>query len=275
MLQGSSPPTLSARLRRRVLERLGFSSPPSGDIRGLRALYRAWCTNVPFDNVSKLIALRTSPVCPLPGGDAESFFENWVSDGAGGTCWPTSNALCELALCLGFDAQRIVGNIRDVCNPDHASVTVTIAGANWLIDSSFLHNMPLPLGPRKTCYRDLSTSISASPASDGAFVIQVDLPHRATPIACRLDTKSVSDVLYVERYEASRAGSPFNEHLYARRNHVAGVIVIMGNTRFSKIGAGSFRSELSPEEVRRALWEEIGLSDRLIDAWMPYGGPNV
>src|SRR5881628_2632800 len=85
----------------RILERFGLGAPPDRTVGGLRQLYAAWCLAVPFDNVRKMIALRVASHHPLPGGDPREFFESWLSDGCGGTCWPTSNALFALVSSLG------------------------------------------------------------------------------------------------------------------------------------------------------------------------------
>ncbi len=105
--------TLGPELRDRVTKRLGLSSTPAPDFSGLTALYGAWCANVPFDNLGKMIALRTGGDLPLPGMHAVEFFERWLDHGAGGTCWPTSNAFFELVLSLGFEAHRIAGYFND------------------------------------------------------------------------------------------------------------------------------------------------------------------
>jgi N-hydroxyarylamine O-acetyltransferase len=96
--------------------------------------------------VRKTIALRTKPDLPLPGGHAAEFFEDWLADGTGGTCWPTSNALFELLSSLGFQARRAAGAMLDLGIVDHATVKVTIDGYDWLVDSSLLCNVPLLLG---------------------------------------------------------------------------------------------------------------------------------
>jgi arylamine N-acetyltransferase len=124
------------------LRRLGFESQPSGDLEVLRAIYRAWWANVPFDSVRKTIALRTTPDLPLPGGHAIPFFESWLS---GGTCRPTSNALFELLRSLGFAARRITGCVRDLGIVNHASLTVAPGGHDFPVDSALLSNVPLPL----------------------------------------------------------------------------------------------------------------------------------
>src|SRR5438477_9902750 len=97
----------------RVLERFGIRSAPAPDHVGLHTIYAAWCTHVPFDNVRKMIALRTDDTGPLPGGDAEDFLATWLAHGTGGTCWPSSNALFALVDALGFDARRVTGSMGD------------------------------------------------------------------------------------------------------------------------------------------------------------------
>jgi arylamine N-acetyltransferase len=131
---------LDGGLQELVLARLGLPAAPLADLGGLRAIYRAWCANVPFDNVRKMMALRAQNDLPLPGGGAVSFLENWLAGGTGGTCWPTSNALYELLRSLGFEARRAAGSMRDPGIVNHATVKVAIDGRDWLVDSSLLSN---------------------------------------------------------------------------------------------------------------------------------------
>ena len=111
-------------VRDSVLEKLGLRSLPAANLDGLWALYAAWCARVPFDNIRKMTALRRCGRHELPGMDAAEFLEFWLGDGSGGTCWPTSNALFELARLLGFEAARIAGDMRDLGVISHASVRV-------------------------------------------------------------------------------------------------------------------------------------------------------
>ena len=109
-----------------VLNRLGFDHRPDADLGGLRDVYAAWCLSVPFDNIAKLIALRAPRGAPLPGMDAAEFFGRWLEHGVGGTCWITSNALCELLLALGFEARRVAGSMGDSGYLGHGSVKVRL-----------------------------------------------------------------------------------------------------------------------------------------------------
>src|SRR5689334_12079249 len=101
---GTSDAVLSQDLLTRVKHALELPEIASADITGLRQVYAAWCEKVPFDNIRKMISLRSGAGIALAGLDAEDFFENWLENGSGGTCWPSSNALFVLLKSLGFDA---------------------------------------------------------------------------------------------------------------------------------------------------------------------------
>ncbi len=265
---------LTPALRDRVLERLGLSSAPEPDLEGLRTVYAAWCAGVPFDNVRKMIALRGGAGRPLPGSRADDFFEAWLGQGAGGTCWPTSHALCELLGALGFEARRVAGSMRDLGLLTHGSVKVRIAGADWLADSSMLTGIPLPLGTDIFVSPDPVFAAEVEPV-DGTHVVWVDLPPNDDYLPCRLLVDPVDPATYGALYEASRERSPFNQRLYARRNRPSELLVLFGNRRLSKTTAGVTTRELAREDVRASLVEEIGLAASLVDGWIEAGGLDL
>ena len=267
--QGGAP-QLDGALRERVLERLGFCAPPSADLAGLQAVYSAWCGKVPFDNVRKMIALRTQHDLPLPGGDAEQFFETWLAHGAGGTCWPSSNALYALVQSLGFEGCRIAGCMRDLGTINHASVKVALKDCDWLVDSSLLSNVPLPLERRLFVHDDLVFPAEVE-FEDSSHVVWSHTPPNSTYLPCRLIEHSYDSGSYLALYEESRARSPFNQRLYARRNLPGEMLVLSGNTRFSKTSEGVESRTLSPDEVCEALRNDIGLSIEVIEEWTRSG----
>lgn len=252
-------------LRTRVLEKLGFTAEPELDFDGLSSLYRRWCETVPFDNAAKLIALRTNASGNLPGISANEFFGNFLEHGHGGTCWPSSNALYSLLSDLGFDARRLAGSMRDTGIVSHGTTKVCIDGSDWLVDSSMLTANPLPLGDELFITNDPVWAAEIEHV-DGTHVIWWDSMPAPEYIPCRLLMDDVAHDFYVERYEASRARSPFNERIYVRRNTADSVIVITGNRRLLKTSRGVETSVLSAEELEQRLLDEAGFSPRLIDA---------
>ena len=270
-MSSSGPaPGVRSGLLARVLARLGFARPPGVDLDGLRAIYAAWCAKVPFDNVRKMIALREGGEPLLPGGDAEDFFEHFLADGTGGTCWPTSNALFALLAALGFDARRVAGSMRDTGVVSHGSVKVRVGADDWLVDSSMLTNVPLPLEQRLIIREAPVFAFEVEPV-DGTHVVWVDMPPSPEYLPCRLLVDPADDDLYAERYEASRQRSPFNQRLYARRNRPGEYLLLYGNTRLSKTATGTVSEALPADSLCRALRDEIGFSDALIERWVRCG----
>ncbi len=255
----------------RVLERLGFAAPPCADLEGLQELFEAWCVSVPFDNVRKMIALRAADRPPLPGAQADEFFTAWLADGSGGTCWPINNALHVLLRALGFDARRIVGQMRDLGEINHASLKVHLDGRAWLVDFPLLHDLVLPLDREVFIDSDPVFPVEMELLDDGSHRVWADIPPNPTFLPCRLLAADVTHAEFVRRYEASRGRSPFNQRLYARRDRAGELLLLTGNTRISKTAAGITSCALSGDELRRALRDDIGLSERLIDAWVRSG----
>ncbi len=254
--------------RDRILESLGLGEVPSPDLHGLRELYGGWSASVPFDNIRKMIALRTGEA--LPGHSAEDFFESWLRDGVGGTCWPTSNALYALSIALGFDSRRIAASMRDIGIINHGSIKVRIDGRDWLIDSSILCNTPLPLGEEVFATGDPVFEVEVEQV-DGTHIVWTHTPPHTEFMPCRLMVDPADGELYRERYEASREVSPFNQRLYARRNRPGRMVVLLGNTLFIKTEEGIDSAELTREGVCEALRDLIGLSGELIKRWVDAG----
>jgi N-hydroxyarylamine O-acetyltransferase len=261
---------LDEKLLERVLDRLGLSAPPSPDIDGLRTIYAAWCVSVPFDNVAKLIALRSGSASVLPGLDAAEFFHRWLDHGAAGTCWPTSKALFEVLYALGFDARRVAGSMGDTGIVSHASVKVSVGGADWLVDTSMLTRTPLPLTDEIHIPDDKLFGAEVEP-TEGTHIVWADLPPNPTLIPCRLLVDPATPEFYTERYEASRMRSGFNQRLYAMRNRSGERLVLNANVRISKTPAGIETQALNASQLCEALRNEMGISGALIEAWRSSG----
>jgi N-hydroxyarylamine O-acetyltransferase len=233
-------------------------------------IYGAWCRSVPFDNIAKLIALRSGSSGPLPGLDAIEFFERWLEHGIGGTCWPTSNALFELLISSGFRARRIAGSMRDTGIVTHASIKVTADGNDWLADSSMLTGAPVPLTDQIHIPDDKLFGAEVE-WIDGTHVVWANLPPNPNLIPCRMLVDPAAPEYYAERYEASRLRSPFNERLYAKRNRADEKFVLMANLRISRTATGTETRGLNTSELCESLRDEMGVSGAMIEEWRTSG----
>lgn len=253
--------------------RLGVRSKPPGDAE-LALVYAAWCRQIPFDNVRKLIALREQHAPPLPGAHAVDFFSHWLSDGTGGTCWSSSNALFTLLTALRFTARRIAGSMRDTGIVTHGSVIVTVNDREWLVDSSALTNRPVPLGD--AAYRDPDPVFPTEWQREGAtHVLRFAGAPGPELTPCRF-LVDPTDTAYVQhRAELSRTFGPFNHFTYARRSVDDGFVVLRGPVRYHRTAHGMTSRTLDHGGILRVLQEDIGISTAMLDRYVACGALDL
>lgn len=270
---GDGPASIDAALTDRVLTRLGLGDGVAVDASGLADLYHRWCREVPFDNVRKLIALRSGPEVPLPGRDATDFFEAWLRHGVGGTCWPGAMALAALCLSIGFEAHVVAASMADTGVASHGTTVVRVDGNTWLVDSSMLTDEPLRLDlERSTGLSHPVFATTAEPVTEG-WLLGFALPFAETQMPCRtISPDAVTARFCRERYEVSREVSPFNEHVSTRRNDNGGVISYGGGKRFHRTADGVEASDLAGPDLRTALVEEFAMSPEIVSALDAVGG---
>jgi N-hydroxyarylamine O-acetyltransferase len=248
-----------------VLKKLGVDRP-AADLVGLRAVYAAWCGAVSFDNVLKLIHLGEGRSGPLPGSTADSFFDAWLEDGVGGTCWAGNGALHDLLAALGFDVARAIATMLpspDVVGPNHGSAVVTLDGERWIVDTSILSGEPIripaPSEPPDRGHLPRFEWLDGSPA-----VLWRTLPAPGG-CPCRFERIGADarewDVLY------QRTGtfwSPFNYQLSARVLRGETSVGLSSGRRFTFDPDGSLSAfPLDREGRARFLVEELGISEEI------------
>lgn len=129
-------------LARDMCARLGVALPRSRTEVG--DLYQAWCEQVPFDSISKALALRTGAV--PPGADPVAFCEQWLATSLGGTCWGHVAALAAVLGAAGFDCRVGLDHLLDVERVDfHAFVVLDDGARLWALDPIHGSGRPLPL----------------------------------------------------------------------------------------------------------------------------------
>jgi N-hydroxyarylamine O-acetyltransferase len=265
--------SIDAALAERVIARLGLDNGVTVDASGLAQLYRQWCRKVPFDNVRKLIALRSGPDAALPGRSATDFFEAWLEHGVGGTCWPGAIALTALCRSLGFDARLLAASMADTGVASHGTTVVRIDGDDWLVDSSMLTDQPLRLSSEEgTEIAHPVFATTATPVAEG-WLFGFALPYSNLEMPCRtLSADPVTVDFCLARYEASREMSPFNAHVSTRRNDDDGVVSYGGSQRFRRTADGIDEGDLAGPALRAALTDEFAMSSEIVANLDAVGG---
>lgn len=261
-----SADTLAPELLERVLARLGLPGQPAPTLDGLRLLYAAWCQRVPFDNLRKLIHLRRGDAGLLPGSHAQDFFESWLRDGTGATCWAGNGALHALLHTLGFAAVRGYATmlVAPDIPPNHATVVVDCEGRSYLVDASILHGEPLALSATQTTHVAHPAWGVETQLKDGLQVIRWRPIHMPQGLDCRIDRIGVGSEVFLDFHERSRPWSPFNYQLYARVNRGDTVVGAGFGERFVFDAQGGVqRRPLEAAERLRFLVEDIGIREEL------------
>ncbi len=263
------PDPLPQDLMRRVLERLQVAPDAAPNRQTLRKLYAAWCHSVPFDNVRKLIHMRSGSPAPLPGCDAADFFENWLRHGTGGTCWSGANPLHALLCSMSFRAERGIATmlVHPHLPPNHGTVRVMVEDGHWyLVDSSILHQEPLRLDPKnETRVAHHAWGVHCTPLEDGRWMVHWRPMHKPDGFDCRLETFGVPATECRERYEQTRGWSPFNYELYARLNRDDEVIGTAFGQQVTLLrDHGVTSTSISHEQRQRLLIEDLGMSEEIV-----------
>jgi arylamine N-acetyltransferase len=254
-------------LRERVLTALGLRAEPEPTLAGLRLVYSAWCRRVPFDNVRKLVHVRSGNRGPLPGSTPEDFFNGWLQFGAGGTCWSGAGALHALLASLGFEADRGLATmlVAPGLPPNHGTVRVTIDTETYLVDSSMLHGDPLRLDPSATTQVvHPAWGLRCAPLEGGWLVSWRPL-HRVDGFDCRLESFDQTGADFRRRYDATRGWSPFNYEVTARANRQENVVgLAFGHAVTLRNDGGAGRVIVSHDERVKILIEQIGLTEEIV-----------
>ena len=251
----------------RVLVRLGLPSAPPATRVGLAAIYQAWCAQVPWDNVQKRISVVAGRT-PLGGAYAAEFFENFLRDGTGGTCWPSAGALHAILRHLGFPARRAIAAMahdRFGRVENHATTIAHLDGEDLIVDSSILHLEPLPL--RDGARLDDPAHRVRLERTAGEWVLWWTMHSRDAEMACLLLEDDVPLARYLDRYEASRV-TGFSYFLTFTKNVRGGVLTVNGDRRTFRHVDGGVTSDTLLDRAG-VLVVEGGLSSAVVDRLPP------
>lgn len=256
-----------------MFEALGLARTPEPDPGGLAQLYGRWCTKISFDNAQKRLFFTRGGEGPLPGSRVEGFFEGWLRHGTGGTCWAGSEALASLLAAAGFSAKRAIGTMLanpDTRGPNHGSVVVELEGRDVLVDTSILHQVPLPLDGGRTAG---ALGVIDARREDERFHVSWRPLHRLEGLRCRIDAIDADALTFATLHETTRRWSPFNFAFTARINRVDRTLGWATGQRVEIDARGEATVTPLDDDGRRALLiDELGFSEEIVDA-LPEDAP--
>lgn len=124
-----------------ILESLDLH-PEESSYRFLERLFARFNARVPFETVSKILRDADATDPAAKAGSAESFWQEHLAWGAGGTCFGRVAAFSALLEGLGFRVERLLGRVE--ADFDHAALRVRTERGPVLADVGFPLSALLP-----------------------------------------------------------------------------------------------------------------------------------
>jgi len=245
-----------------VLARLGVERPEP-DLAGLRRLYDGWCRSVPFDNTRKLIHIYEDLPGPLPGSNAEDFFDAWLAHGTGGTCWAGNGALHDLLEALGFVVARALATMllrSDAPSPNHGTVIVSIEGARWIADASILSVEPIAIPERDT--PPVEGPLPRFEWLGDSPAVRWRMLRAPDGFLCRIDRIGADEEAWNALHRRTTMWSPFNYMLTARLVQGTTSVGVEAGQRYV-LDAGFDAAPVEGSERARFLVEQIGIAEEV------------
>ncbi len=234
--------------------------PPRGqnDLEALEKIVRRWA-RVPYENLSKLLVGQEAPCKRRPA----QVIRDHLAQGAGGTCFSLSAALCSLLRWYGWEAQVLLAD-RHYGPDTHSALCVWVQGRPYLVDPGFMINRPVPLDANEPLHLSLP---------QGKLILRPQASQRLellTPgnqgLQSRLcyKTRPADEGEFYRAWEASFDWDMMRYPLLCRQTPDQ-LLYLRGNYFQCRSAQGTVRRQLSKEEVPRVIARHFGLRDQLIE----------
>jgi arylamine N-acetyltransferase len=178
-----------------------------------------------------------------------------------------------LLLALGFQARRIAGSVVVEGYPqgaNHGSVLVTLDGISYLVDGWMASFKVLPLVPGRPGSTGMGIhDIRAVPTENGFEIISYPGFDRDHPLPFRPEPEHdpVDHAFFLARADRTRAVGFFNDALFISRHFPESILTIGRKSKFRVAADGALtKTEVGEVERKRALIEEFGLSEEIVQA---------
>ena len=167
------PPPLDSTLAAKVLGHLGLDPAPLS-LTALDALLDAYLRRVPWESASRIARrARTTDTGDCPRWP-ETFWQEALSQGTGGTCYESNLAFFSLLRFLGYEGYLTINNM-EVLSGCHAAIVIQWADGPILVDVGLPVHACLPLdASAPTSRQSPYHTYSATPDGMGQFLIQRD-----------------------------------------------------------------------------------------------------
>lgn len=155
-----------------VMQYLGVA-PAAPDRALLDTLISAYVRAVPWESVSR-IAARFAGVGTYPRWP-ETFWEQAITQGTGGTCFESNYAFFTLLRHLGYEGYLTINNMGTMTGC-HTAIVIQLDGERWLVDAGLPVYVPLRLDTAPTQRDGVLQRYTVRPLEDDCYDIERE-PH--------------------------------------------------------------------------------------------------
>jgi arylamine N-acetyltransferase len=149
-------------------------SPPT--LEYLQELMTAYCTNVPWESVSKIIKKKLSDKAINCLRLENEFWSSAFQYGTGGTCYESNWAFFYFLQNLGFKGYLTINKIVDKSSV-HSAIVIIIGDKKYIADIGYPTYAPIPVIEEAVTVSDsFPTKYRCTPASSKEYIIE-NFPH--------------------------------------------------------------------------------------------------
>lgn len=121
---------------------------PQPTLPALEKLLAAYYRTVPWESVFRIVRRAETPSPRWP----EQFWQEAMTQGAGGTCFESNYAFFALLQTLGYDGYLTLNNMSDSIGC-HTAIVVLLDGQKWLVDVGLPLYALLPISSQGVMHR--------------------------------------------------------------------------------------------------------------------------
>jgi arylamine N-acetyltransferase len=189
-------------------------SPPT--LEYLQELMTAYCSNVPWESVSKIVkkSLCDKTIdCLRP---EDEFWSSAFQYGTGGTCYESNWAFFCFLKNLGFQGYLTINKILDKSSV-HSAIVITISDKKYIVDIGYPTYAPIPVIEGSVTVADnFPVNYRCTPASSKEYIIE-NFPHPKPYLYHFTDTPvHPKDYLEIARSDYGESGL-FSDRIVIRK----------------------------------------------------------
>ena len=149
-------------------------SPPT--LEYLRELMTAYCSNVPWESVSKIVKQKTCNNITNCLRLENEFWADAIQYGTGGTCYESNWAFFCCLQNLGFEGYLTINKIVDKSSV-HSAIVIVINDKKYIVDIGYPTYAPIPVIEKTVTVSDnYLIKYRCTPASSKEYIIE-NFPH--------------------------------------------------------------------------------------------------